>query len=253
MVKNHLRWPVFLGNLQMCSRHIIYYVEPTSDLSSFAPFSSKNRFRTPSAISSKIYTSLFEKSAKNTSKIGLHFWRHSCFYMVLFLNGGPEGSQDPPWTSRGRFSEGFGTLLGCSLTSRGWFCRGFGTLLELFSMLFIARAAPARPHRFEKNRDSAAPSDTPSGLSVRRRAEKKRPLPAPCCTKFAMVPPPRNLFFSPFNCITATSHDDVLRTARYRRGSRAPGGEEGARAAIEGLDAGALGSQLRYQVESRLA
>ena len=150
MVKNHLRWPVFLGNVQMCSRHIIYYVEPTSDLSSFAPFSSKNRFRTPSAICSKIYTPLFEKSAKNTSKIGLPFWRHSCLFLVLFLNGGPEGSQDPPRTSRGRFSEGFGTLWGCFLTSRGWFCQGFGTLLHLFSMLFIARAAPARPLRFEK-------------------------------------------------------------------------------------------------------
>ena len=85
------------------------------------------------------------------------------------------------------------------LTSRGWFWQGFGTLLGLFSMLFIARAVPARPHRFEKNRDGAAPSDTPSGLSFRRRAEKKRPLPAPCCTQFAMVPPPRNLFFRPFN------------------------------------------------------
>ena len=224
MIKNHLRWPFFLGNVQMCSRHIIYYVEPTSDPSSFAPFSSQNRFRTPSAISSKIYTSLFEKSAKNTSKMGLRFDAFPLYLMVLFLNGGPEGSQDPPRTSRGRFDEVFGTLLGWFLTSRGWFCRGFGTLLGLFSMLFIARAVPARPHRFEKNRDGAAPSDTPSGLSFRRRAEKKRPLPAPCCTKFAMVPPPRSPFFSPFNCIPATSNDDVLRTAHYRRGSGAPDG-----------------------------
>ena len=167
--------------------------------------------------------------------------------------GAPRGPKTLPGPPGGGFQKVLAPFWGCFLTSRGWFCQGFGTLLGLFSMLFIARAAPARPHRFEKNREGAAPSDTPSGLSFQRRAEKKRPLPAPCCTKFAMVPPPRSLFFSPFTCRTATSHDDVLRTARYRRGSRAPGGEEGARAAIEGLDAGALGSQLRSQVESRLA
>ena len=140
--------------------------------------------------------------------------------MVLFLNGGPEGSQDPPRTSRKRFSERFGTLLGWFLTSRG----GFAKVLAPFWACFRCFSSHAR---------------CPPARTVLK--------------KIAMVPPPRNLFFGPFNCIAATSHDDVLRTARYRRGSRAPGGEEGARAAIEGLDVGALGSQLRYQVESRLA
>ena len=62
------------------------------------------------------------------------------------------------------------------LTSRGSFLGGLGTLL----MLFGAGAVPARPHLSEKNRDSDAPHDTPSGLSFQRLAEKKcAPSPHP--------------------------------------------------------------------------
>ena len=108
-----------------------------------ATFLSKNRFRKPSEICNKKQTSLFGKSAKNTSKKGFPF-RVGRVFLGPFSQWGPRWAPKPSLVPPGvvlrRFWHPFGMVFG-----------GFGLLFGCFFDAFRGRFGARPPALFCEN------------------------------------------------------------------------------------------------------